>query len=364
MRVALYARYSSDNQREASIADQLRLCRERAAQHGWIIVEEYSDHATSGASMLRPGVQALMSDATRGRFDLILTESLDRLSRDQEDIAGLYKRMRFAGVKIVTLSEGEVGELHIGLKGTMGALYLRDLADKTRRGLRGRIEEGKSGGGLSYGYTVTRSLGPDGLPATGERIINEQEAAVVRRIFVDYADGKSPKRIALELNRDGIPAPGGGAWGFSTINGNVKRGNGILNNELYVGRMVWNRQRFLKDPETGKRVSRMNPQSEWIVHEVPHLRIIDDATWQAAKARQQRIRSQQDPGGREKATAFRDYRRPRYLFSGLTKCGRCGGGYSVISAHLLGCSTARNKGTCDNRINIRRDHFEERGCGR
>lgn len=89
MRAVLYARYSTENQREASITDQLRLCRLHAERHSWKIVEEYSDHALSGASLLRPGIQALMADAGRRRFDIILTESLDRLSRDQEDIAGL-----------------------------------------------------------------------------------------------------------------------------------------------------------------------------------------------------------------------------------------------------------------------------------
>ena len=147
MRVALYARYSSDNQRDASIADQLRICREHAAKQGWVIVEEYTDHAVSGASLLRPGIQSLMTDALAGRFKLILAEAMDRLSRDQEDIAGLFKRMGYADVKIVTLSEGEISHLHVGLKGTMNALFLKDLADKTRRGLRGRVETGKSGGG-------------------------------------------------------------------------------------------------------------------------------------------------------------------------------------------------------------------------
>ena len=111
------------------------------------MIEEYSDHAISGASMIRPGIQALMADAMRGRFDLILAEAMDRISRDQEDIAGIFKRMSYADVKIVTLSEGEVTHLHVGLKGTMNAIFLKDLADKTRRGQRGRVEAGKSGGG-------------------------------------------------------------------------------------------------------------------------------------------------------------------------------------------------------------------------
>ena len=66
--------------------------------------------------------------------------------------------MIFAGVRIVTLAEGEIGELHVGLKGTMNALFLKDLADKTRRGLKGRVEKGQSGGGLCFGYTVKREM--------------------------------------------------------------------------------------------------------------------------------------------------------------------------------------------------------------
>jgi site-specific DNA recombinase len=154
---AIYARYSSDLQRESSIENQNRICRERAAKEGWSIYEEYSDSGISAASLIRPGIQKLLQDAQAGRFGILLAESLDRLSRDQEDIAHIFKRITFKGGRIVTLSEGEINELHIGLKGTMGALYLKDFADKTRRGLRGRVEAGKSGGGNSYGYDVQRA---------------------------------------------------------------------------------------------------------------------------------------------------------------------------------------------------------------
>ena len=191
----IYARYSSDLQREASIEDQNRICRERAAKEGWSIYQEYSDSGISAASLIRPGIQKLLRDALDGRFAIILAESLDRLSRDQEDIAHIFKRITFAGGRIVTLSEGDINELHIGLKGTMGALYLKDLADKTRRGLRGRVEAGKSGGGSSYGYDVVRGLGSDGLPLTGERRINAREAAIVRRIFEEYAAGSRRARL-------------------------------------------------------------------------------------------------------------------------------------------------------------------------
>ena len=119
MRAGLYARYSvSDNQRDATIEDQLRLCREHAQRQGWLVVDSYSDRAISGASLVRPGVQKLIADAGRGRFDVILTESLDRLSRDLEDAAGLFKKMAFAGIKIWTVGEGEIrDELLVGVRG-------------------------------------------------------------------------------------------------------------------------------------------------------------------------------------------------------------------------------------------------------
>jgi site-specific DNA recombinase len=261
----------------------LRLCRLHAEKQGWTIVDSYTDRAISGASLLRPGIQELIHDATRGRFTVVLAEAMDRLSRDQEDIAGLFKRMAFAGVRIVTLSEGDVTHLHIGLKGTMNALFLKDLADKTRRGLRGRVEDGKSGGGLCFGYDVVKRFSVNGEPIRGDRTINAAEAAVVRCIFRDYLAGKSSRTIAWELNKEGVAGPQGSEWGPSTIHGNPKRGVGILNNELYVGRLVWNRLRYLKDPDTGKRVSRPNPKTEWIVLDVPELRIIDQDVWDAVK---------------------------------------------------------------------------------
>jgi site-specific DNA recombinase len=107
VRAALYARVSSDLQSTASIEDQLRICAEWAAKQGLLVAGSYTDQGISGASLIRPGIQKLLQDAAAGKFDIILTESLDRVSRDQEDIAHVYKRMRFLGTRIVTLSEGE-----------------------------------------------------------------------------------------------------------------------------------------------------------------------------------------------------------------------------------------------------------------
>jgi site-specific DNA recombinase len=357
MKVAIYARYSSENQRDASISDQFRVCREFAQKQGWTIGGEYEDHAVSGATLLRSGFQAMMAVALRKQVDIVLAESLDRFSRDQEDTAGLFKRLTFAGVAIVTLAEGDITFLHIGLKGTMNAMYLSELADKTRRGLRGRIENGKAGGGLCYGYRVLRRF-ENGEVTTGEREIVGEEAAVVRRIFRDYVAGNSPKQICKALNKEGIAGPQGALWGPSTIHGNPKRGTGILHNELYVGRMVWNRQRFLKDPDTGKRVARPNPQSAWIVKEIPELRIIDDETWEAVRDRYASVQRKWSAATKE--DRFRQFRRPKYLFSGLTKCGQCGAGFIVYSRELLGCFGARDRGTCTNTLRISRLDVEAR----
>ena len=124
----------------------------------------------------------------------------------------------FAGVRVVTLAEGDITELHVGLKGAMGAIHLKDLADKTRRGLEGRVREGRSGGGLCYGYRVVRgAAGRDGEPERGLREIDEAEAAVVQRIFREFAAGAGPKSIAAALNREGVPGPRGGMWQAGTI---------------------------------------------------------------------------------------------------------------------------------------------------
>ena len=306
----------------------------------------------SGSIRMRPAYQKLLEDARRGEFDIVVAEGLDRLSRDQEDIAGLYKNLSFAGIKLVTIAEGEINELHVGLKGTMNALFLKDLAQKTWRGLEGRVRAGRSGGGLCYGYDVVRAI--DG--ERGQRKVNDSEAAIVLRIFREFAAGKSPRAIATDLNHEHVPGPRGNSWGPSTIHGNWRRGTGILNNDLYVGRLIWNRQRFIKDVSSGKRQARLNPESKWLVEEVSYLRIIPDDLWAATKLRQQSAR-RTIAEGRE--THPERARRPAYLFSGLIKCAVCGGGFSTISATLYGCSNARNRGTCTNRLTIRRDVLEE-----
>ncbi len=367
LRCALYARYSSDQQRPASIEDQFRVCREHAKREGWKMVGTYKDSAISGDSViLRPGVQALLEDARRGAFEIVVAEGLDRISRDQADVATLYKHLRFAGVMIFTLAagEGEINELHVGLKGTMNALFLKDLAAKTRRGLRGRVEAGKSGGGICYGYDVVKLHDDAGERVRGEREINEAEAEIVRRVFREFAAGTSPRAIARRLNDEGIPGAKGRLWSDSVLRGHAKRGTGLLNNELYIGRLLWNRQRFMKNPDTGKRVARVNPPEEWIIAEVPELRIVDDELWQAAKARQGELAEKYATAiaatRNAHANRMNAAHRPRYLLSGLLECGVCGGPYAMRGQGRYSCSNHVMTGSCANSRSIRRVEIEER----
>ena len=347
----IYARYSSDLQNSSSIEDQVRLCRERLDQDQIEVRDIFVDRAISGSALqTRSGIQALLDEVACGSVDVVISEALDRLSRDQEDIARIYKRLRFAQVTLMTLAEGEINELHIGLKGTMNALFLKDLADKTRRGQRGRVEAGKIPGGKSYGYRLVPTLNPDGTVNRGEREIIEDEARVIRRIFEDYVEGKTARQIAAELNKEGVTSPRGGSWNASTINGNKKRRNGILNNELYLGNIIYNRQSFVRDPDTGKRRSRPNPEALWVIKHVPQLQIIGHEIWDKAQAIKARYASQR---GNKRQTRKR-------LLTGLVRCGCCGGGMTIIGRERYACSARREQGTCTNATSIKAQELEQR----
>lgn len=156
---ALYARYSSELQSERSIEDQVELCRAYAMREGLLVTSIYEDRAASGASMQgRLGLARLLRDAGDRLFTHLIVESLDRLSRDQADLATLYKRLTFLGKEIREVDCGKATPINTAVRGLVGAIYLADLADKTRRGLSGRVREGKSAGGLWLSRR-TRSAG-------------------------------------------------------------------------------------------------------------------------------------------------------------------------------------------------------------
>jgi len=357
-RAFIYARYSSELQRDASIEDQVRVCRTRAEREGWQVINVFADHALSGATTLRPAYQTLLGALRHGGTDIVLAESLDRFSRDQEHIAAFFKQVSFAGARIVTLAEGDVTELHVGLKGTMGALYLKDLSHKTHRGLEGKVRSGRSVGTTPYGYTRIRRMDDDGQFERGLRRIEPAPAAIVRRIFVEYASGRSPLAISKALNAEGVAGPSGKIWYDATIRGRPGRGDGILRNQIYIGRQVWNRRHRVKDPVSGTAHLRANNPDEIVVQEVPELRIIDQSLWERVQAR---LAAEQV--GRPKLIVestdwgFWHHRRPRHLLTGKVVCGLCGALFKTLGQDYLGCRAAA-QGSCRNGRRVRRSRLE------
>ena len=183
-----------------------------------------------------------------------------------------------------------------------------------------------SAGSIGFGYRVDPT-------EKGKRLINDGEAAVVKRIFTEYADGQSPRALAAKLNREKVPGPKGREWGDTTIRGQLDRGTGLLNNELYIGRLVWDRCSYVKNMTTGRRQARPKDQSEWVVTEVPELRIIDDELWQRVKARQAVVH---------------------------TEMRVCGSPFVVQDYYRYGCNRVRSKGNCSNTIKVPRAELEQR----
>lgn len=201
------------------------------------------------------------------------------------------------------------------------------------------VLRGLSAGGRLFGYRAVPQ--PSEIPATKRTLparyeIDPNEAAVVRRIFRDYAHGRSMRTIAHMLNSQGVPFPA-----KATKRGPARRGwaastvRVILRNKKYAGLWTWNKTRFLKDPDTGRRRSLPRQSEEWIRQERPELRIIEPDLWAAVQARLKFVEAAlggQAPRGRA-AVAYSPY-----LLSGLLRCGVC-------NARMVAQTATRRKGS-------------------
>jgi DNA invertase Pin-like site-specific DNA recombinase len=324
VRCIVYARYSTDRQTEASIEDQLRVCREYAEARAWVVAGEHVDRGISGAALgNRPGVQEALAALRAG--DVLLVNDLSRLSRSQ-DLAPLLARLRHRGTRVLGVQDGfdteaRSARMQAGLSGIMSEEFRAMVSDRTRSALEQRARSGQATGGKPF-----------------------ENVELVREIFDRFAGGESLLAIARDLNARGIPSPGAswkersrprGKWMVSAL-------HSMLKNERYVGRVIWNRSQWVKDPDTGKRRRRENPREEWIVRECEP--IVDQATWDRAQAR---FRHRTGRGGV-----------PSYLLSGLLVCGVCGGKLIVAggSGRRYVCGTRHHGGdaACNNASGIPR----------
>ena len=351
MRAAIYARYSTDQQNAKSTADQRRLC-EAKLPDGAQVVSFHADEAVSGSTPIarRPGGRALLADVLAKRIDLLLVESLDRLSRDQVDLESTVRRIERVGIRIIGVADGydsQAGGRKVlrTMRGLIGELYLDDLREKTRRGLTGKALAGFAVTGPAYGYLIEKADG-------GSRyVIDPGQATVVREIFDRYGSGESAQKIAHDLNRRAVPSPRGSSWAVSAIYGSPAKLAGILNNPLYVGRPVWNRSQWVKDDE-GRRQRIDRPRSEWIESVDESLRIVSDEQWRQVRAR---IDTGRDPEtGRKRAG-----RPTRTIFGGLLRCPKCHGAMIAVDARVYGCAARKDRGAsvCEG-FSVRRDRVD------
>ncbi len=381
MKAALYARYSTDKQREASIEDQFRNCINLVEREGWEIVAKFDDKALSGAKTDRPGYQALLKSAEQKHFDVIVVDEVSRLWRDQEAQWRDAKRLEFWGLDIIGVNDGIDTRsggygLLLSIRGAMNEEARREIGKRTHRGLEGQARKCKNAGGRSYGYrhvpeyhpTLKDHLGQSVVTAVHKEI-DPGEARVVRQIFQWFADGWSPRQIANELNAKGVPSPGKKwnrkhrqcrGWAASAIYGDMKKGRGILLNRLYIGEYIWNRTKRLVDPDTKQRKNRLRPESEWVVNDMPELRIVDQGLWnrvqgrfEAQREKSEKVRTaNKNTGGRT----------PKYLLSSVLKCGVCGGNFIMSNARDYACGTHKDRGdhVCSNNLKVRRRLVEDK----
>src|SRR5438105_214515 len=304
MRAAIYARYSSENQRPESIEDQVAACRRLAAQRGFTILEDhiYADQAQSGARRDRQGLTTLLAAGQNGQFELVLVDDLSRLARDNFLMLSVLAELHFVGVHVVSVADGldsndEESTLGIQIRGIFNELQLRDLKKKTLRGQIGQKQRGFSVGERTYGYKsipagATR-MDKKGRPRPeGYKLeIEPREAALVLRIFKAYADGVSLTRIVRTLNEERVPGRIRSSKGWSPAT--VSR---LLDNEKYIGRWVWNKTESRRDPRTGRRRRFVKPESDWVAQVDESLRIVPQVLWENVRAQRQEVRRSW-PGG-------------------------------------------------------------------
>lgn len=154
-------------------------------------------------------------------------------------------------------------------------------------------------------------------------------------------------------------------WRDTAIRGHVSRGTGIPNNESYIGRMVWNKRNYCKNPKTERRTARVNDASEWVLADVPEMRIVSDELWQRVKERQTEIGELFDFGQRNRLNATH---RPGYLLSHLLECAECGGPYAISGKDRYSCTNRKKRlpiderggACCGNSKTITRQELEQR----
>lgn len=296
MKVAAYARYSSENQREESIEAQLTAIEEFCKKEGHIIVATYIDRALSATSDDRPEFLKMISDAKKKKFEAIIVHKLDRFARNRTDSAIYKNELKKAGVKLISVTERlddspESVILESVLEG-MAEYYSRNLAREVMKGLMENAKEAKHCGGKPpLGYDVDK--------VTKKYVINEEEAKIVRKIFDMYLAGIGYKEIIDELNALGYKTKRGGKFTKNSL-------HDLIRNPIYAGYYVYGRI------QRGKHFRK---------EERPFIILEDAVPAIISKEEYERVKQKMEKNRRNSGSYSA---KQTYIFSGLLECSKCG----------------------------------------
>ena len=318
----IYARYSSHNQRDVSIEQQIEACRKHAAELGLTITDTYEDRAISGRTDNRPAFQRMMRDAEDGKFQYVLAWKSNRMGRNMMQAMVNESRLMDCGVKVFYAEEdfddSAAGRFALRSMMNVNQFYSDNLAEDVRRGLMDNASKCMANGRQPLGYK--RGEG-------GKVVVDEPAAAIVREIYTRIASGEMFMDIARDLNRRGIKTQSGSEWNKSSF-------NVLCRNERYRGIYIYGDTRI----EGG----------------IPP--IVDDVLWYKV----QEVLKVKKSKNRHHCPSDEDY-----LLTGKLRCGKCGGYMIGMSGrsktgdvhHYYACQNRRVGHTCDKK-NIRRDVVE------
>jgi site-specific DNA recombinase len=341
---AVYARYSSHNQREESIEAQVRACENYARSKGLNIVATYIDQAKTGTNVERENFQRMINDSGKGRFQFLILHKLDRFSRDKFDAVTFKRKLKMNGVTILSVTENldnspESVMLEPCLEG-MAQYFPLNLSREVMKGMKESAYKCTHLGGIP-------PLGYDVDPLTKKYVLNEEEAAIVRTIFEKYASGTGYNQILDYLNGNGFKSKRGRTFGKNSL-------HDLLRNEKYMGKFIFNKK--LEKDVSGKRNPQVKPENEWIIVEGGLPAIIDEEIFNKVQVKMS--------SNKKKAGCFKA--KEVYLLSGLLMCGECGASMygnshydgrhrSRYSAYM--CSNNANHKGCNN-IRVRKELIE------
>ena len=318
----IYARYSSHNQRDVSIEQQIEACRKHAAELGLTITDTYEDRAISGRTDNRPAFQRMMRDAEDGKFQYVLAWKSNRMGRNMMQAMVNESRLMDCGVKVFYAEEdfddSAAGRFALRSMMNVNQFYSDNLAEDVRRGLMDNASKCMANGRQPLGYK--RGEG-------GKVVVDEPAAAIVREIYTRIASGEMFMDIARDLNRRGIKTQSGSEWNKSSF-------KVLCRNERYRGIYIYGDTRI----EGG----------------IPP--IVDDVLWYKV----QEVLKVKKSKNRHRCPSDEDY-----LLTGKLRCGKCGGYMIGMSGrsktgdvhHYYACQNRRVGHTCDKK-NIRRDVVE------